>query len=434
MSLVLVPLFCFLIFFSGIDLTLAQTSNWKLDTRVRLGVHAYGPHDLATLSERLIFETAGPIGPDGSLFSYRLGGRGELEAAYTLNRSRYGELANQEGQEVDLRDAYLQYRSGPISFRLGSQSVVWGEAFGSFYADIINPKDLREAGTGDLSEVRRPVEMANLQFIQERWSLQLLYVPFYRSNRLPNIRSDFFPLALAGQFSRTTVDFNQDADAEDKNGDTGARVQFRTGAYDFSVFGFSHIDRMAYFRAQLLSLNALEVRAQSARVMATGTAMTWAGDVMVVRAEFVHYAARTFNVPTTSIFSPVATAKSDQVIGVVGVDWPITRGRFKGWQVGLQYSEDVVLDLDPMARGRRESLAGFQVFRESSDEKKINLVGAFSVRDGSWMLQPSIFVPRDENLEIGVESYLFWGTPESQMGSISRASRVMLTVRGFFRG
>jgi hypothetical protein len=42
----------------------------------------------------------------------------------------------------------LQYKRNKFQLRFGNQQLVWGEAFGFFFADIINPKDTREFGLG----------------------------------------------------------------------------------------------------------------------------------------------------------------------------------------------------------------------------------------------------------------------------------------------
>ena len=46
--------------------------------------------------------------------------------------------------------------------RVGNQSVVWGEAFGAYYADIVNPKDLRQSALGDVATWRLPIPMVNV--------------------------------------------------------------------------------------------------------------------------------------------------------------------------------------------------------------------------------------------------------------------------------
>ncbi|MBK7892337.1 MAG: hypothetical protein IPJ84_16285 [Bdellovibrionales bacterium] len=163
--------------------------EWKLDTRSGLGMHTNGSNDLATHRHQLEFEQ---VSRPSSQWIFKLGARARVEAAYAANPTRYGDLAQKEGQETELREVSGQFRSGGFSAKIGSQTVVWGEAFGAFYADIVNPKDLREAAIGELAEIRRPMEMINLQYVDDTWSIQALYAPFFRSNWLPGYQSDFF--------------------------------------------------------------------------------------------------------------------------------------------------------------------------------------------------------------------------------------------------
>lgn len=423
-----------LLILTAADFALGQSVSgkaleWKLDTRSGLGMHTNGANDLATHRHQLEFEQ---VSRPSSQWIFKLGARARVEAAYAANPTRYGDLAQKEGQETELREVSGQFRSGGFSAKVGSQTVVWGEAFGAFYADIVNPKDLREAAIGELAEIRRPMEMINLQYVDDTWSIQALYAPFFRSNWLPGYQSDFFPSTLAGRLGTTNIQVDGSPNIDGTQGDAGAKLQARLGAADISIFHFSHIDRQPVF--EITSGTPILIKSRHSRTEADGLTLSWANDDTVVRAEVVRFSGRKMNVaPTLADLTAGRLSRAEaaeQWIGVFGVDYPLGGG----WNFGVQYSEDVVSGIQPSFRMLREGLLGLQFAKDFDSGRRFSLLGASAVNDGSFMIQSSLMVPRSRNLEMGVEGTFFGGASDSTWGSRAGASRVVFVIKGFFRG
>lgn len=403
--------------------------EWKLDTRSGFGMHTNGANDLASHRHQLEFEQVSR--PSGQ-WTFKFGARARVEAAYAANPTRYGDLAQKEGQETELREVSGQFRSGGFSAKIGSQTVVWGEAFGAFYADIINPKDLREAAIGDLSEIRRPVEMINLQYVDDMWSVQALYAPFFRANLLPGFQSDFFPSTLTSRLGTTNIQVDGSPHVDGAQGDVGGKLQARLGAADVSVFHFSHIDRQPVF--EITNGSPVTIKSRHSRTEAEGLTLSWANDNTVIRAEVVRFSGRKMNVaPNLADLVAGRLSRSEaaeQWVGVLGIDYPLAGG----WNFGVQYSEDVVSGIEPSFRMLREGLLGLQFTKDFDNGRRFSLLGASAVNDGSFMIQSSLMAPRSRNLEMGVEGTFFGGASESTWGSRVGASRVVFVIKGFFRG
>lgn len=409
--------------------------EWKLDLKSDIGIHIEEPHDLAINRHQLEFEQIWR--PKKTPWTLRAGGRARVEGAYANNTERYGQLAEEDGQDLEFREISAQYRSGPFSAKFGSQTVVWGEAFGAFYADIVNPKDLREGGIGDLAEVRRPVEMVNLQYISSKWSVQALYLPVFRPNLIPKLNSDFFPSRLEQEMVGGEINLKTDPVLEEAEGDSGGRLQMRLGASDLSVFFMSMIDRQPAFGVNVAGTPGspvYSIRTLHSRVNVSGLTLSWANDDVVLRAETTLYADRNVNIAPTA--QDIATGnlsrleKAKQWIGVLGLDGVVN----ERWTVGVQYSEDFIEGAKPQFRLERESLLGFQVAREWEKGARFRLQIGQVLQDGSYIIQPSFFVPRGRGLEIGLEGVYFGGGEDSNFGSVNKANRLVLAIRGFFRG
>lgn len=418
----------------------SDSTSYSLDPQFRVGVRGYEPHGLAIVENQTDglanFEITDQL-------KLQVGARILSNAAYVNDRDHYGTLGGYEGAESELREANLEYRNGPILIRVGSQVVVWGEAFGTYYADIINPKDLRTAGFGDINEFRKPIEMINLQYIRPEWSLQFLFIPFYRPNRMPRPFSDFFPTSFAEAITQSgvslaNVDFDQSPDPESKAADFALRYQGRLGAFDYSVFTFFHTDRNPVFRFGFKSPTELYVRTSSRATNATGLTFSWAGDAVVVRGEVVHYSKRSFNFLTKNVLDPIGIMTSDQDVIVLGADLPLNQfAAFEGatgWQIGTQISYDRIAELNQLGRSQSESLIGFQLSRDADRATAFRIFGGLSLVDRSLVIQASASKWINENFQIGPEVWFVDGRAGSQLGDIRQASRLMFVLKGAFRG
>lgn len=409
---------------------LAEVS-WRLDSRFRYGARVAEPMGVATLQHQASMLAEGDL---SDAWSFQLGARIRGDGAYSLARHHFADLEKQDPPEALPREANLEFQSGALIFRIGSQVFTWGEAFGSFFADVVNPKDFREAGFGEIRDLSDPVEAVNVIYAHSDWSLQGVYLPFYRPNKLPYPSSDFFPLALQDQFRGMSMDFDQSANPTNKEGDFGVRARAQLGAFDFAFFGFSHIDRRPIFQVTPLSLTQVRIRTKSTRMQTYGWTMTWAGERFVVRSEVLKNINRSFNIRQNSLLNPLGEIEGEQDVVVLGLDWPWHRGWLSGWQAGVQGSYDRVSV--PQSFGRRETewSIGAQLFKDPDSGTRYKFFGAISGADGSWLLQASALNPYRRNFEVGLETWLFGGERDSQFGSLKKSSRVMWVIKGVFSG
>lgn len=77
-------------------------------------------------------------------YRLKLGGRAYYDAVYDLTEQYPPNVRTSMRDEIQLRDAYLDILYPKLNIRLGHQQIVWGEALGQFFADVVVPKDLRE--------------------------------------------------------------------------------------------------------------------------------------------------------------------------------------------------------------------------------------------------------------------------------------------------
>ena len=85
--------------------------------------------------------------------------------------------------EVYLGENYLNIDLNNAILKIGYQEIVWGEAFGLHFADIVTPSDLRETFYFDYNNSRLPNFLVNAKFLIENGSLQLIYGPEVKFNK-----------------------------------------------------------------------------------------------------------------------------------------------------------------------------------------------------------------------------------------------------------
>ncbi len=226
--------------------------DFRLEFGARYGVHTKGSPTTATHRHTI------ELDQKAEFDRYWLGNfefRAENESAYASVPERYGtgDLPRKESQSFLLRETYLQFQNGIFRARLGSQQVVWGETFGYYYADIVNAKDFREAGLGELSRNRLATPLLNLQWILSDSSLQLIYIPKAPYNLLPLTGSDFASSITHTAGSAPMIAIDQEPTDPPAKSEFGVRVTKQIASLDFSLFHFNYHDRSPVYKLQASS-------------------------------------------------------------------------------------------------------------------------------------------------------------------------------------
>ncbi|MCM2278616.1 MAG: hypothetical protein NDJ89_11135 [Oligoflexia bacterium] len=405
----------------------APRPTWQYKLRVdgEAGWHLFGQQDLAThrysaeIEQRMVFP---------SRWSLVAGGRASVEGAYALNPGRYsGAVVRDESSEFLLRDLYAQLKDGPWVLKVGNQQVVWGETFGFFYADIVNPKDLRSGVPRDLESARIPVPMVNAKLIGGSSSLQLIYIPYPLFNRLPNQGGDFFTAQVPGV--SLTVDDPRKLPFSFANWEAGVRGTQLVGGVDLSVFYLRSFDRQPNFRAELTSLSppAYTLRAERNRIQTAGITATMEVASVLVRLETLQVFGRQFDTFESGQYRSV---KSRETIAVLEADY----GGLPNWRFALQGSYDAIADEIPGLLSPRRHAVSAQVTRNLAREQVLEALWALIPSDKSSFVRLAYVNPLSNSLELRLGADLFLGKAASQYGALREASRGSISLRVFLGG
>ncbi len=400
----------------------ATKYNYSLNFDARYGVHTYGSPDIATDRHTFEYEQKSEFNRNWSTV---IGGRAEVEAAYASLPERYGvgDVAKYDSQSFFLRDNFIQYQNGSFRTRLGYQQVVWGEAFGFYYADIVNPKDYREAGLGDLARNRLDSPIVNLQWISAKSSLQLIYIPVPIFNILPRYGSDFNTLKLPAAYSKVPLTISRDPVSPVKSGEVGLRITEQISNYDLSLFYLNYNDRNPVFQMQTVAVPLSLTAVPDYKPLQTvGTTLTADFDGYLFRTEVLEHLNREIN---TLDGINLSSKKSNELVAVLGLDLP----PMDKWIVAFQYSESRLDQANWAVRNSVQSIISARVAKTFSSEIGLELLATFFTSDSSRLTQADLSFPLSNQTELLFGADTFDGSESSELGRLKSASRVWVMFK-----
>jgi hypothetical protein len=260
-------------------------------------------------------------------FKIKLGGRVFYDAVYDLT-DQYPEEVNENlRKEALLRDAYLNISLSQVNIRLGHQQIVWGEALGQFFADVVTPKDLREFFLPKFEDLRLPIWALDVQYnFLPNATLEGVISPDRTVNKLALPGADFaFRIpAPEGVDVLLLPDNKPETDFRHWNG--GFKFSWLVGGWDLAAFYYTSPDHIPALvktlsvdpatGAPLLTLEPVHRRVHHyAATFSKGVGPT------IVKGELVYTRGRFFN--AEDVAQNQGLIQKSQLRYVVGVDYTI---------------------------------------------------------------------------------------------------------------
>jgi len=238
-------------------------------------------------------------------FKLRIGGRAWVDAVYDLTDQYPKPVVSNMRAEAMLRDAYLDITYPNISIRVGHQQIVWGEALGQFFADVVTPKDLREFFLPSFEDIRLPIWAIDAQYnFLPNALLEVVLSPDRTVNKLAKQGADFaFHVPPVPGVEPVLLDDNR-PETDFKHWNAGVRVSALVSGWDFAGFYYTSPDHLpslaktatadAFTGRPLILLDPVHERIHNA----AATFSKGIGDSIIVRGEFVYTIGRHFNTKT----------------------------------------------------------------------------------------------------------------------------------------
>jgi hypothetical protein len=183
-----------------------------------------------------------------------LGGHGEYDAAYLVDRDRYDSpTLDTYAWQAWVAETFLGITLGNLSLSVGRQiqNLGQGEILG--FVDVLNPRDLREPGLTDLDGIRLPVLLTRLGVTFSGVNLELVVVHEARPSLMPPPLGSFSPFrqlivenSTAGPAlgTRELVLTHHPTGFAPEVWQSLGRLSFSVGRADFELYTGSILDRI----------------------------------------------------------------------------------------------------------------------------------------------------------------------------------------------
>lgn len=399
----------------------------------RGGVHTETPHTLATHRYQLDFKQNARFSKSLSMVA---GFQSWAEVAPAVDaEKRPDQYLKEDSSDFSPSDLYLQKSLGSGFLRAGYQQAPWGETFGFFYSDLVNPRDFRDGGFGDIADLRLSVPMVNYKYVSSRVGIQFLYLPQPMFHLLPLPGSDFAPsvdLTQLGLLTTTSLVVEREKEKEfgGGGGEYGIRANYYYSPLEFALFYFRGYDRFPYY--ELASYDSIQVKLKEnhAPMQSFGLSSTIELGGFLVRLEGILFAQRRF--PSLSSSYGLTYVESNERVFVSELDLP----SFWGIRTSLQWANSLVMNPvqgKALMREVEVQTVSARLQKDLPGDQSVELIYLASVSDRGSRLMGKYVVPLSGKIDSQFSLDLFSGPESSDWGQIKNASRAFVSLKCYLK-
>ena len=372
-------------------------------------------------------------------FGFNVSGRGYYDSVFDFPSPLYDRSVERDQQwDAALRNAYVDISAGPMGLRLGKQQIVWGEAVNLFFADVVNPRDMREFLLPDLKDIRIPLWAADLEFFFGNTHLEFIAIPVLEHDRLgvPGSEFAFSAPSLPPGAELNVAEVRMPANNA-RNGVYGFRLGQFVKGWDlngFYLYGYDYTP--TFFRTidfdETTETVTVNVNPEITRKRTVGATFSKDLGGLILKGEFVYDRERNFVVDDPA--HPTGIVKSDYFEYLLGVDYTFFRKLDFNAQVFQQYILNPVGNLYRPDRASYVSIwlkTGFwdnHVEPEFFAVARIPRVG----EDTDFMFRPKLNFNISNHIQAAVGADLFGGDPAGSFGQYEEQDRVFVSMRLLF--
>jgi len=362
---------------------------------------------------------------------YKISGRAYYDAVFDITDIYSENVEQDQEDDIELRDMYLDFSIGNLDLRFGKQQIVWGEAVGLFFADVVNPKDLREFILPDSDQIRIPVWAADIEYYMGDNHLELVCIPtleFYKTG-VSGSEFDFYrPSAPDGALIHYESEKKPSNDL--KNSEAGIRFSRLIGGWDLSVFYFYGYDYFPTpFRTigidPLTSQTTLTLRPEYKRLNIF--ALTFAKEMedIIFKGEFIYNNGKYFKV--NDLTDTDGVVKRDFIDYLIGADYTF----FEKIDINVQFMQRIIFNYnDTMVADRIKTSFSCWLktgFFDNRLEPELFFVS--NIREKDLMFRPKINYKFKNNWTAVFGIDAFDGESDGEFGQFDTKDRSYIELR-----
>lgn len=325
--------------------------------------------------------------------------------------------------ETYLGENYFRYQLPSLTAQIGFQEIVWGEAFGFNYADIINPKDNRITFFNEQSESRIPILLANLKYFFSLGSIQLIWSP--RPQFSKTLPLDLF---VGNTFSQSQITVSKEKTPNlGSENDYGAKLSLGFEGLDLSFSYFNFLDRNPYYLLKNATLSELSLEEKHSRVNSYGISAAKTFFDFVFRTDFVVSQNKTYNY--TSGLS-LANYQSNTKEILFGFDTP-TWEKYTAYFI-YAYKDQSTFFLNSLMPKKTDYVIA-KILRSMDNEKSFEISYTREINEKANGIQMLLSLPVNSTTELkfGAEAYI--GEESSNFSKLKKINNVFINLKNYFQ-
>ena len=365
----------------------------------------------------------------------KLGGRAWYDAVYDVTDQYPPDVGDSLRKEITIRDAYLDISAPKVNIRLGNQQIVWGEALGQFFADVVTPKDLREFLLPTFEFVRIPIWALDLQYnFLPGWTLEAVLSPDMSVDKLAPQGADFaffIPPPPPGVNQVLLPDDKPQTDFKHWNG--GLRFSYLVKGWDLAWFYYTSPDHVpALFKTLTVDpttgVTTLVLDPKHKRVHHLAATFSKAiGDAAVLRGEFVYTIGRFFNAQNITLDNGVV--RRDMIRYVVGLDYSV--GKF---DMNSEFQQQAILGSTANVADDILDTWFFLRFEYGLLEEKLvpEVIFIVGLPEGDTQISPRLHFQVIPSVMLTWGADIFTGPQDTLYGEFGHSSRIFMNTAWSF--
>lgn len=342
--------------------------------------------------------------------------------------SRDHQASKKETFNVYLGENYLKYKSSNFVVQAGYQEVVWGEAFGFNYADIIGPKDARETLYSEVSDARLPLLLLNVKTFFSSGdlsgSLQLLASPEPRFSKM-------LPIEVYAGSLLPDMTIDLDKEGTPKMFDTteyGGKLALSYAGLDMSAFTYSYLSRDPHYTLTGFTPTSLSVKEEHTKVQSYGLSFAKTFFDFVFRTDIVQTKDRMVNyIADGGLLQSYASTSLDTLISV---DTP-TYGGYSGVFIFAKSSLGDYVENSFRQKDEQYAIAKFA--KDLGEDKSAELSYTHEFKLKGHSVQTALIWPINSTTDIKIGGQFYFGDELSNLNKFKNVSSVFFSLKNYFQ-
>ncbi|MDO5968549.1 hypothetical protein Q4Q35_01900 [Flavivirga aquimarina] len=331
--------------------------------------------------------------------------------------------------EAELREFYFDWKIRKHYLTVGKQQIVWGKSDGLKILDIVNPTNFREFLLDDFDNSRIPLWSLKADLKLSKIKAQLIWIPDLTYHDFPAQNGTFFPVALFSNAPQGVSVINNRLKKPKKiikDADYGIRLSAFLKGWDVTINYLYQYDNFPVVKTITDNVNNnITISPIFKRYHLFGGTFSNAFGSYTLRGELGYSKGKYFSSSNSNVSEGIF--KSDQIIGVLGVDY----SGISNSTLSIQLFEDYIYDnQNTVGRESSETNMSFLIDRRFANETlTASIICVQNLNRGDGFVRPKLDYLVLNNLTAFLGADLFYGDKSGPFGQFKSLNRISLGLQ-----